>query len=126
MISMPLVYNPAVTAQTSSAQAPKQAATASAALTPDQREAQKHYRIALEALKDNDFATAADELTAASKLAPKNALIWYNLAVVESKKISASTGSPVWLSMIWIVSLTKPSALPFACLGPQKRAFRRE
>jgi hypothetical protein len=86
MISMSLVCNPTVTAQTSSAQAPKKAATIPAALTPDQREAQKHYRIALEALKDNDFVTAADELTAASKLAPKNALIWYNLAVVESKK----------------------------------------
>lgn len=58
----------------------------SATLTPQEKEAQKHYRIALEAVKNNDFATASDELKAASELTPKNALIWYNLAVVESKK----------------------------------------
>lgn len=31
-------------------------------------------------------ASFGDELTTASTLAPRNALIWYNLAVVESKK----------------------------------------
>jgi Tfp pilus assembly protein PilF len=73
-------------AQSTSPQQPRTAGTTATALTPEQKEAQKHYRIALEALKNNDFSTAADELIAASKLAPKNALIWYNLAVVESKK----------------------------------------
>jgi|ERR1017187_959523 tetratricopeptide (TPR) repeat protein len=55
-------------------------------LTPQEREAQKHYRIAQEALKNNDLSTASDELKTAADLAPKNALIWYNVAVVESKK----------------------------------------
>ena len=39
-----------------------------AALTPEEREAQKHYRIALEALKNGDLATASDELTSAAEL----------------------------------------------------------
>lgn len=55
-------------------------------LTPEEKEAQKHYRVAQEALKSNDLATAADELKTASTLAPNNALILYNLAVVESKR----------------------------------------
>lgn len=54
-------------------------------LSPEEKEAQMHYRIALEALKNNDLVAAQQELTQASALAPKNALIWYNLAVVESK-----------------------------------------
>jgi hypothetical protein len=83
--------SPAV-AQSTPQQPPKKAAAAqSAPLTPQEREAQKHYRVALEAIKNNDFSTAADELKAASGLAPKNALIWYNLAVVESKKGDAKS-----------------------------------
>lgn len=71
----------------SSGQTPKKSASQkSAALTPQEKQAQKHYRIALEAIKNNDFSTASDELKTAADLAPKNALIWYNLAVVESKK----------------------------------------
>jgi hypothetical protein len=71
----------------SSQQTPKKSPSAqTATLTPQEKEAQKHYRIALEAIKNNDFTTASDELKAAADLAPKNALIWYNLAVVESKK----------------------------------------
>jgi tetratricopeptide (TPR) repeat protein len=58
---------------------------APAPLSPEEKEAQMHYRVALEALKNNDLVAAQDELTQASKLAPKNGLIWYNLAVVESK-----------------------------------------
>lgn len=70
----------------SSQQTPKKSPSAqSVPLTPQEKEAQKHYRIALEAIKNNDFSTASDELKAAAELAPKNALIWYNLAVVESK-----------------------------------------
>lgn len=71
----------------SSGQTPKKSTSAqSPTLTPQEKEAQKHYRIALEAIKNNDFTTASDELKTAADLAPKNALIWYNLAVVESKK----------------------------------------
>jgi hypothetical protein len=64
----------------------KPASSQTAPLTSQEKEAQKHYRIALEAIKNNDFSVAADELKAAAELAPKNAVIWYNLAVVESKK----------------------------------------
>jgi len=62
-----------------------------AALTPQERQAQKHYLVAVEALKNGDLTTALQELNAAAKLAPKNALIWYNLAVVESKSGDAKT-----------------------------------
>jgi hypothetical protein len=76
-----------VAAQSSSQQTPQKSASGqSATLTPQETEAQKHYRIALEAIKNNDFTTASDELKTAADLAPRNALIWYNLAVVESKK----------------------------------------
>jgi hypothetical protein len=76
-----------VVAHSSAQQTPKKSTSAqSPTLTPQEKEAQKHYRIALEAIKNNDFATASDELKTAADLAPKNALIWYNLAVVESKK----------------------------------------
>jgi hypothetical protein len=76
-----------VAAQSSPQQTPKKSASGqSATLTPQEKEAQKHYRIALEAIKNNDFTTASDELKTAADLAPKNALVWYNLAVVESKK----------------------------------------
>lgn len=54
-------------------------------LTTQEKEAQKHYLVAVEALKNNDLTTALRELKAAAELAPKKALIWYNLAVVESK-----------------------------------------
>jgi hypothetical protein len=85
---MTLVAGP-VLAQTSQAvqQGSKKLASAQTpALTPEEREAQKHYRIAQEALKNNDLSIAADELDQAAQLAPKNAIIWYNLAQVESKK----------------------------------------
>jgi hypothetical protein len=42
--------------------------------------------VALEAMKNNDLSIALDELKQAAGLAPSNALIWYNIAVVESKK----------------------------------------
>ncbi|MGB8099751.1 MAG: hypothetical protein WCF17_21560 [Terracidiphilus sp.] len=83
---LPMSSIPAV-AQSTPQQPPKKAASAqSSPLTPQEREAQKHYRVALEAIKNNDFSMAADELKAASEFAPRNALIWYNLAGVESKK----------------------------------------
>lgn len=75
-----------VMAQSSDQQTPKKSTTAQQSnLTPQEKEAQKHYRVAVEALKNNDLETALRELNAASGLAPKNAMIWYNLAVVESK-----------------------------------------
>ena len=51
-----------------------------------ERDARKHYLVALEAIQNDDLAVATDELNRAAALAPGNALIWYNLAVVESKK----------------------------------------
>ena len=48
--------------------------------------AQRHYRAGLAALEKNDLATAEDEMQAAAKLAPKNALIFYKLAVIQSKR----------------------------------------
>lgn len=67
------------------------AAPQAAPLTPEAKQAQLHYRIALEALKNNDLNTATAELKSASELAPNNALIWYNLAVVESNNGDANS-----------------------------------
>lgn len=86
MFDSPWIFGQSSSAP-SSEQTPKKSTSAqSAALTPQEKEAQKHYRIALEALKNSDLDTALDELNAAARLAPRNALIWYNLAVVESKR----------------------------------------
>lgn len=41
-------------------------------LSPEEKEAQKHYRIAQEALKNNDLNTAADELKTALRRWPNN------------------------------------------------------
>jgi tetratricopeptide (TPR) repeat protein len=54
--------------------------------SPPDKEARRHYLIALEALKNDDLTVALDELKQAATLAPNNALIWYNIAIVESKK----------------------------------------
>lgn len=76
-----------VIAQPSEPQTPRKSVRSQpTALTPQEKEAQKHYRIALVALENNDLSTAQQELKAAADLAPGRALIWYNLAVVESKK----------------------------------------
>lgn len=50
-------------------------------------QARFHFKIALAALKQNDYLTAAKELEEAVKLAPQNALIHYNLAVVYGKQL---------------------------------------
>jgi tetratricopeptide (TPR) repeat protein len=86
MLLLPFLVSDAALAQTPLPSPKKSVSAQSAMLTPQEKEAQKHYRIALEAIKNNDFSTASDELKTAADLAPKNALIWYNLAVVESKK----------------------------------------
>src|SRR5579862_7890954 len=48
--------------------------------------AQAHYQAGLAALEKNDLAAAEEEMQAAAKLAPKNALIFYKLAVIQSKR----------------------------------------
>ncbi len=60
-------------------------------LSPEEKEAQKHYLLAQGALKNEDLQTASYELKIASSAAPKNALIWYDLAIVESKKGNVRT-----------------------------------
>jgi hypothetical protein len=75
----------------SSGQTPKKSTSAqSAAQTPQEKDAQKHYRLAVEALKNDDQVTALDELRTAAALAPSNGMIWYNIAVVESKRGDSS------------------------------------
>ncbi len=48
--------------------------------------AQRHYQAGLVALDKNDLAAAEEEMQAAAKLAPKDALIFYKLAVIQSKR----------------------------------------
>ena len=48
--------------------------------------AQRHYQAGLAALDKNDLAAAEEEMQAAAKLAPKNAMIFYKLAVIQSKR----------------------------------------
>lgn len=52
-------------------------------------EAKKHYQNAVAAIAKNDWQTAKSELLQAEKLAPKNALVHYDLALAYSH-----TGSP--------------------------------
>ena len=51
-----------------------------------QAAAQRHYQAGLAALDKNDLAAAEEEMQTAAKLAPKNALIFYKLAVIQSKR----------------------------------------
>jgi tetratricopeptide (TPR) repeat protein len=51
-----------------------------------ENKAKQHYLAAKEALANGDLDSALNELNAAAALAPGNAVIWYNVAVVESKK----------------------------------------
>jgi hypothetical protein len=74
-----------------SAPAPKK--QSSAPLETDQeRDARLHYKTALAALANNDLPAAEEELKAAAKFAPKNALILYNLAIVQSKREEIKEG----------------------------------
>jgi hypothetical protein len=52
----------------------------------DADSAQSHYQAGLAALEKNDLAAAEEEMQAAAKLAPKNALIFYKLAEIQSKR----------------------------------------
>ena len=49
-------------------------------------EAKRKYRVGLAALEDGDLNAAAENFERASRLAPQNALIRYNLAIVQSKR----------------------------------------
>src|ERR1039458_4568119 len=51
-----------------------------------ENKANKHYLAAKDALKNGNLDSALSELSAAAALAPSNSVIWYNVAVVESKK----------------------------------------
>ncbi len=53
--------------------------------TADADSAQRHYQAGLAALEKNDLAAAEEEMLAA-KLSPKDALIFYKLAVIQSKR----------------------------------------
>jgi tetratricopeptide (TPR) repeat protein len=48
--------------------------------------AERHCHAGLAALDKNDLAVAEEEMQAAAKLAPKDALIFYKLAVIQSKR----------------------------------------
>ena len=48
--------------------------------------AQRHYQAGLAALEKNHLDAAEGEMQAAARLAPKNALIFYKLAVIQSKR----------------------------------------
>jgi tetratricopeptide (TPR) repeat protein len=48
--------------------------------------AQRHYQAGLAALEKGDLAAAEEEMQAAARLAPKDALIFYKLAVIQSKR----------------------------------------
>ncbi len=50
------------------------------------KEAQAHYQAGLAALEKNDLAAAEEEMQTAAQLAPKDALIFYKLAVIQSKR----------------------------------------
>jgi hypothetical protein len=69
-------------AQTTSVNAPTE--TASPQDTAN-TEARQHYLVALEAMRNNDLPVALAELKQAAGRAPDNALVWYNLALVEFK-----------------------------------------
>lgn len=51
----------------------------------DAETAKFKYKVALKAIENGDWPVAEQNLREAARLAPDNALIWYNLAIVESK-----------------------------------------
>ena len=53
--------------------------------TTQEGEAGRHHQLALSALQDGNLEAAANELNKAADLAPRNALIQYDLGVVESQ-----------------------------------------
>ena len=61
------------------------AASLALAQTAGAQDAEPHYQTAVLALKDGNLAIAADEMNAAAKISPENALVLYGLAVVEAR-----------------------------------------
>jgi tetratricopeptide (TPR) repeat protein len=62
---------------------------AGAAQFPGQGDAEEgafHDRVGRIALKDGDLTVAAHEFNEAARLTPSNAVVWYNLGVVESRR----------------------------------------
>src|SRR5713101_3213457 len=49
------------------------------------REAERHYKTAMLAVKDGNLPIAAEEMQEAAKLAPDNAVVLYGLAVVQAR-----------------------------------------
>jgi hypothetical protein len=92
LLSAPIVLAGIVLSQ--AAQVPGRASASpkkTAVLTPEQKEAQAHYKVATLAMQDGNLDIAVKELEQASRLDPKNAVIWYNLAVVQSQKHMSSS-----------------------------------
>ena len=54
--------------------------------------AQRRYRAGLAALEKGNLAAAEEEMQAAAKLAPKDAMIFYKLAVIQSKRGEREAG----------------------------------
>jgi hypothetical protein len=52
----------------------------------EEREAKQHYKVAQEAMQHGDVDVALEELQKSAVLAPRNAIVWYNIAILESKK----------------------------------------
>jgi hypothetical protein len=71
--------------KTQQSSAPDKGTTYDTSSAQDEKEAQFHYKVALTALKNKDFNVATRELQIAARLAPKNALVQYDLAVVKSQ-----------------------------------------
>ena len=55
-------------------------------LSAQMDDAKLHFGIAEAALKKGDLGVAAEEMELAVHLDPNNAVLWYNLAVVQSKQ----------------------------------------
>jgi len=71
----------------------------------DLKEAQRHYKVALEALNDHNLGIASQELNRASALAPSNALVRYYLALVQSQQ---NTPGPALENLTRAMSLGLP------------------
>jgi hypothetical protein len=89
-VSSPCISGQSSTAASSGQTAKRSENAQSDTLTPQEKDAQNHYRLAVEALKNDDQVTALKELRTAAALAPSNGVIWYNIAVVESKRGDSS------------------------------------
>lgn len=97
------------TSASKNTKAPTGNATQTPPVTAEEKEAQFHYKVAVTALKNNDLEIADSELEKAAKLAPNNALVQYNLAVVKSKS-QKPAGALVNLKKAIELGLPSPEA----------------